>query len=163
MTECESSAITSPAQFRILYFFQMHDQIVLVHGFSKKTRELKKQDIDLAEKRMKDWMRRFPAGGKIMKKSKVRTFQSRLQEDIKDPEFKKYYQEERQALKLAMSIAELRNQKGLSQQELAKLMGTSQQAISRVESGEYEGFTLKTLEKIAEATGMRVKIEFVAT
>ena len=98
-----------------------------------------------------------------MKKSKVRTFQSRLQEDIKDPEFKKYYQEERQALKLAMSIAELRNQKGLSQQELAKLMGTSQQAISRVESGEYEGFTLKTLEKIAEATGMRVKIEFVAT
>jgi DNA-binding XRE family transcriptional regulator len=97
-----------------------------------------------------------------MKKSTVRTFQSRLRKDIKDPEFKKHYQEERQALKLAMKIAELRDQKGLSQQELAKLMGTSQQAISRIESGEYEGFTLKTLEKIAEATGMRVKIEFVA-
>ena len=97
-----------------------------------------------------------------MKKDKVRTFQNRLREDIKDPEFKKHYQEERQALKLAIKIAELRNQKGLSQQELAKLMGTSQQAISRIESGEYEGFTLKTLEKIAEATGMRVKIEFIA-
>ena len=97
-----------------------------------------------------------------MKKGKVRTFQSRLREDIKDPEFKKHYQEERQALKLAMKIAELREKKGLSQQQLAKLMGTSQQAISRIESGEYEGFTLKTLEKIAEATGMRVKIEFVA-
>lgn len=97
-----------------------------------------------------------------MKKGKVRTFQSRLREDIKDPEFKTNYQEERQALKLAMKIAELRNQKGLSQQELAKLMGTSQQAISRIESGEYEGFTIKTLEKIAGATGMRVKIEFVA-
>jgi DNA-binding XRE family transcriptional regulator len=97
-----------------------------------------------------------------MKKGKVRTFQSRLREDIKDPEFKTHYQEERQALKLAMKIAELRDQKGLSQQELARLMGTSQQAISRIESGEYEGFTLKTLEKIAEATGMRVKIEFVA-
>ena len=99
-----------------------------------------------------------------MKKGKVRTFKSRLQEDIediKDPEFKKYYEEERQALKLAMKIVELRSQKGLTQQELAKLMGTSQQAISRIESGEYEGFTLKTLEKIAEATGMRVKIEFV--
>ena len=96
-----------------------------------------------------------------MRKGKVRTFQSRLREDIKDPEFKKHYQEERQALKLAMKIAELRDQKGLSQQELAKLMGTSQQAISRIESGAYEGFTLKTLEKIAEATGMRVKIEFV--
>ena len=63
---------------------------------------------------------------------------------------------------MAMRIAELREQKGISQQQLAKLMGTSQQAISRIESGEYEGFTLKTLEKIAEATGMRVKIEFVA-
>jgi transcriptional regulator with XRE-family HTH domain len=72
------------------------------------------------------------------------------------------YQEERQALKLAIKIAELREKKGLSQQQLAKLMGTSQQAISRIESGEYEGFTLKTLEKIAEATGMRVNIEFVA-
>ncbi len=97
-----------------------------------------------------------------MKKSKVRTFRSRLNEDIKDPEFKEHYEEEREALKLAMRITKLREKRGLSQQQLAKLMGTSQQAISRIESGEYEGFTLKTLEKIAEATGTRVKIEFVA-
>ena len=97
-----------------------------------------------------------------MKKGKVRTFQSRLREDIKDPEFKAHYEEEKQALMLAIKIAELREKKGLSQQQLAKLMGTSQQAISRIESGKYEGFTLKTLEKIAGATGMKVKIEFVA-
>jgi DNA-binding XRE family transcriptional regulator len=97
-----------------------------------------------------------------MKKEKVRTFRSRLREDLKDPEFTAHYQEERQALKLALKIAKLREKKGLSQQQLAKLMGTSQQAVSRIESGEYEGFTLKTLEKIAEATGTRVKIEFVA-
>jgi DNA-binding XRE family transcriptional regulator len=97
-----------------------------------------------------------------MKKGNARTFRSRLREDLKDPEFKAHYQEERQALKLAMKIAKLREKKGLSQQQLAKLMGTSQQAVSRIESGEYEGFTLKTLEKIAEATGTKVKIEFVA-
>jgi DNA-binding XRE family transcriptional regulator len=97
-----------------------------------------------------------------MKKEKVRTFRSRLREDLKDPEFKAHYQEERQALKLAMKIAKLREKKGLSQQQMAKLMGTSQQAVSRIESGEYEGFTIKTLEKIAVATGTRVKIEFVA-
>jgi DNA-binding XRE family transcriptional regulator len=97
-----------------------------------------------------------------MKKVKVRTFQSRLREDLKDPEFKAHYQEEHQALNLAIKITKLREKRGLSQQQLAKLMGTSQQAISRIESGEYEGFTLKTLEKIAEATGTRVKIEFVA-
>ena len=97
-----------------------------------------------------------------MKKGKVRTFRSRLREDLKDPVFKEHYQEERQALKLAMKIVKLREKKGLSQQQMAKLMGTSQQAVSRIESGEYEGFTLKTLEKIAEATGTKVKIEFVA-
>jgi DNA-binding XRE family transcriptional regulator len=97
-----------------------------------------------------------------MKKETVRTFKSRLREDLKDPEFKAHFEEERQALKLAMKIAKLREKKGLSQQQLAKLMGTSQQAVSRIESGEYEGFTLKTLEKIAEATGTKVKIEFVA-
>ncbi len=97
-----------------------------------------------------------------MNKGKVRTLKSRLRDELKDPEFKTHYQEERQALKKAMRIEELREQKGLSQQQLAKLMGTSQQAISRIESGEYDGFTLKTMEKIAEATGMRVKVEFVA-
>jgi len=97
-----------------------------------------------------------------MKKEKARTFRSRLREDLKDPEFKAHYEEEKQALMLAIKIAELRENKGLSQQQLAKLMGTSQQAISRIESGEYEGFTLKTLEKIAGATGMKVKIGFVA-
>jgi len=97
-----------------------------------------------------------------MKKGKVRTFRSRLDEDLNDPVFKAHYEEERQALKLAMKIAKLREKRGLSQQQLAERMGTSQQAISRIESGEYAGFTLKTLEKIAEATGTRVKIEFIA-
>ncbi len=55
----------SSNQFRILYFIQMFDQIVLVHALSKKTQHLKKRDIDLAEKRMDDWMRRFPMGGEI--------------------------------------------------------------------------------------------------
>jgi len=97
-----------------------------------------------------------------MKDAKVRTFRSRLREELKDPEFKAHYEEERQALILAIKIVKLREQKGLSQQQLAKLMGTSQQAISRIESGEYEGFTLKTLERLAEATGTRLKIEFIA-
>ena len=96
-----------------------------------------------------------------MKRPKIRTFQERLREDLKDPEFRKHFEEERRALDLALKIAKLRERKGLTQQEFAQLMGTSQQAVSRIESGEYEGFTLKTLEKIAEATGTQLKIEFV--
>lgn len=92
-----------------------------------------------------------------MKKRKIRTFKGRLREDLKDPEFRAHYEEERRALQPAMKIARLREKKGLTQSEFAKLMGTSQQAVSRIESGEYEGFTLKTLEKIAEATGTKLK------
>ncbi len=40
-----------------------------------------------------------------MKKPKVRTFKSRLREDLKDPAFKAHYLEERHALQLAMKIA----------------------------------------------------------
>jgi phage-related protein len=34
----------------------------LAHAFSKKTQQLKEKDIQLAEKRMEDWLRRFPTG-----------------------------------------------------------------------------------------------------
>ena len=96
-----------------------------------------------------------------MRKTKIRTFQERLREDLKDPEFRSHFEEERAALALALKISRLRGKRGLTQKELARLMGTSQQAISRIESGDYEGFSLKTLEKVAEATQTRLKIEFV--
>lgn len=54
----------SSNQYRVLYFFHVRDQIVLVHAFSKKTQQLKEKDIDLSERRMEDWIGRFPAGGK---------------------------------------------------------------------------------------------------
>lgn len=99
----------------------------------------------------------------MMGRAKIRTFSERLNEDLKDPEFRRHFEEEKKAIALAMKIVELRGRLGISQTELAKRMGTSQQAISRLESGEYDGFTLKTLEKIAQATGAMLKIEFVLT
>ncbi len=52
-------------QYRVLYFFHVRDQIVLVHAFSKKTQQLKEKDIELSERRMEDWVRRFPTGGGV--------------------------------------------------------------------------------------------------
>jgi hypothetical protein len=40
-----------------------------------------------------------------MKTGNVRAFRSRLREDLKDPEFKAHYQDEREALKRAKKIA----------------------------------------------------------
>ncbi len=53
----------SSNQYRILYFFHIHDQIVLLHAFSKKTQQLKEKDITLSERRMEDWKQRYPSGG----------------------------------------------------------------------------------------------------
>ena len=55
----------SSHQHRILYFFHVRDQIVLLHAFSKKSQQLKEKDIELSERRMEDWLRRSPSGGGI--------------------------------------------------------------------------------------------------
>ena len=55
----------SSNQYRMLYFFQMRNQVVLTHILSKKTPQLKEKDIELAERRMEDWLWRFPTGGTI--------------------------------------------------------------------------------------------------
>jgi phage-related protein len=54
----------SSNQYRVLYFFYLRDQIVLVHAFSKKSPELKEKDIEFAERRMEYWIRRVSSGGK---------------------------------------------------------------------------------------------------
>jgi len=61
---------------------------------------------------------------------------------------------------LGQKIIQLRSQFGLTQKELARRMRTSQQAISRLERGEYNGCTLRTLSKLARATGTELIIDF---
>jgi DNA-binding XRE family transcriptional regulator len=98
-----------------------------------------------------------------MKQKKMRYFGDWLKEKLRDPQFRKGYHEARMAVVLGYKIHELREKLGLTQAELAKRMGTKQQAIARLERGDYEGFTLKTLEKIAEATKTELVIDFRRT
>lgn len=44
---------------RVLYFFAFRTDIVLLHGFLKKTQRLDPGDIELAERRMVDWLSRY--------------------------------------------------------------------------------------------------------
>jgi len=91
---------------------------------------------------------------------RIRTFRERLREDLKDPKFRRYFEQEKRALALAMKMAEVREKAALTQKELARRVGSSQQTVSRLESGEYERYSLKTLQKIADATGHTLKIDF---
>jgi ribosome-binding protein aMBF1 (putative translation factor) len=93
------------------------------------------------------------------RKMKLGKFEDWLKKELKDPKFRKGYDQEKRALFLSYRILTLRERLGLSQKEMAKRMATSQQAVARLESGEYEGFTLKTLEKVAEALGAELVVD----
>lgn len=91
---------------------------------------------------------------------KLLDFKDILTEELKDRDFNKFYQEEGRRLALGYKIAKLRQKLGLSQKELAKEIHTSQATIARLEDGEYLGYSLRTLEKIALATGTRLEVQF---
>ena len=70
-------------------------------------------------------------------------------------------EEERANLEIACKLYDLRDKAGLTQKELAKLVGTTPSVISRLEDADYEGHSLSMLDRIATALGKRVEISFV--
>lgn len=58
-------------------------------------------------------------------------------------------------------IHDARQAAGLSQTQLAKMVGTDQAVISRLEDADYEGHSLTMLRRIAEALGKKLDIRFV--
>ena len=63
---------------------------------------------------------------------------------------------------VARKIYELRENAGLTQERLAKLVGTTPSVISRLEDSGYQGHSLNMLKRIAEAFDKRVEIRFVS-
>ena len=81
---------------------------------------------------------------------------------IKDqPERKASIQQERINAQVAQLIYDLRKEAGLSQSQLAEMIGTTQSVISRLEDADYEGHSFSMLEKITRALNRRVRIEAV--
>lgn len=52
----------SPNIYRILYFTDIGKDIVLLHGFTKKTQKTPRKEIEIATERMKDYQRRNKNG-----------------------------------------------------------------------------------------------------
>ena len=77
-------------------------------------------------------------------------------------EAKAELEEARAGADIARRIYQLRTEAGLTQGELAKLVGTSRPVISRLENDDYEGHSLSMLRRIADALDKRVEIRFVS-
>lgn len=91
---------------------------------------------------------------------KLLKFQDVLGKELKDKEFRKYYEEEGKKLEIGYKVAQLRQKQKLTQEQLANKIATSQTVISRLESGNYWKCSLSTLEKIATATGTHLTVDF---
>ena len=78
---------------------------------------------------------------------------------MKDPEYRAAYDALEGEFALASALIEARARAGLTQEELAKRMETTQSVVARLEGGRTRPST-RTLEKIARATGTRLKISF---
>ncbi|MFM9865681.1 MAG: multiprotein-bridging factor 1 family protein [Micropepsaceae bacterium] len=77
----------------------------------------------------------------------------------KDPAYMKAYDALEEEFALTAEIVKARAKAGLTQQELAKRMKTTQGAIARLESGTALPST-RTLKRFAIATGHNLKISF---
>jgi transcriptional regulator with XRE-family HTH domain len=62
---------------------------------------------------------------------------------------------------IGMLIYNARTAAGLTQSQLAKLIGSNQAVISRLEDADYEGHSLTMLRRIAHALGKKIEIRFV--
>lgn len=78
----------------------------------------------------------------------------------KDRELQKYYEEEKAKYQIASAIRDLRERVGLTQAQLAKRIGTAQSTIARLEDTDYEGYSLPTLQRIADALECRLVVKF---
>ena len=72
--------------------------------------------------------------------------------------FRRTYRQSLHKVDLAILVAQMREAAGLSQAQLAARIDTAQPVIARLENAEYQGHSLKMLEKIAAACGVTLKL-----
>ena len=77
---------------------------------------------------------------------------------LKDPDVKKEYEELDVLYEIKRQVITLRKEKGLSQKELAELIGTKQSAISRLENEDCNP-SVELLAKIAKAFDKELEIK----
>ncbi len=87
-------------------------------------------------------------------------FEKLLNKKMENPKFKAEWNRLEPEYQIVKAIVELRAEKNLSQKQLSELTGINQADISRIENGNANP-SLRTLQRIAEGLGMKLKLEFV--
>ena len=77
---------------------------------------------------------------------------------MKNPKYRREYEALKEEFSLAAALIEARARAGLTQEQVAQRMKTTQAVVARLEGGSMP--STRTLERYAKATGTRLKISF---
>ena len=83
-------------------------------------------------------------------------YKEHLAEEMKNPEFKKAFEEEKRLLALSIAIVEAREKNGLTQKELAEKSHVTQQQLSKIENG--VNCNMRTFIKVSNALGLGLSV-----
>lgn len=87
----------------------------------------------------------------------MKTYKNLKRKLLKNNETKKAYDELGPEFAVIRMIIKKRNQRGFTQQQLAKRIGTRQPVISRLEQGTYNP-SIKFLKRVAKALDSKLQI-----
>jgi predicted XRE-type DNA-binding protein len=75
-----------------------------------------------------------------------------------DAQLRREVEETLNQMRIEQDLATLRERRQVSQSQLAKLLGVSQPAIAKLESGKAKNLELRTLVRYATVLGARVRV-----
>lgn len=93
-----------------------------------------------------------------MKLSQLKSHRDLLREDLKDPEFRKRWEQTALARAVAVRLVSYRADHDLSQSLLAEKLGMKQPAVARLERGETNP-TWETLTRLSEGLGIEFLVD----
>ncbi len=82
-----------------------------------------------------------------------------MEDQMKDPEFAKAYEEIQPEMSVVRAIVEARTSQNLTQKELSERTGIAQTEISKLEKGTRNP-SIKLLQRLADGMGMVLNISF---
>lgn len=145
----------------MLYFF--HDKTAVIsHGLTKED-VVPKREIELAISRSAQFGRnpeKHATRSELMAKKTTRNAVEILRNRYvkNDPKRKASVATERMHSEIARLLYDMRTEAGLTQKQLAELVGTTQSVISRLEDSDYDGHSLSMLNRIAEAMHKKLSV-----
>ena len=90
----------------------------------------------------------------------MKTLNKVINEQLKDPEFKREYEKLQPEMDVIRAMVDVRISQNLTQKQLSDRTGIDQADISKLENGTRNP-TLNLLKRLADGMGMSLKIEFI--